>query len=269
MNRIYPKRLDKRKTTSTLLILIFALLISSNLFSQHNNNKERWITGEIMTEATLLPVPFSYVVNNRTGVGKETDESGQFKMHIQTGDSLHFRCMGYMDTIWVASMTDLTFDTLKLITQQKTYALDEVDVIWFRSYASFKYRVANLKVETEPEIKLNLNLNATDLTALASAQAQVGAGVNFLAIPTLITQQFKKYKPNIPSDEKLYARFNELTSRENLIALTGEQGPKLDSFIVFLRSKHKISPTLPDYEILAAIQLVYEDFLAMNTDSIP
>jgi len=269
MNRIYLTQLTERKPIIAFIILTFILSASSNLFSQHKIEKERLITGEIMTETTRQPVPFSYVVNNRTGVGKETNEAGQFKMHIQPGDSILFRCMGYMDTVWVASNIDLTSDTLRLISQQKTYALNEVDVIWFRSYASFKYRVANLKIETEPEITLNLNINATDLTALASGQAQAGAGVNFLAIPALISQQFKKYKPNNPSEEKLYARFNELTSRENLIALTGEKGPKLDSFIVYLRSKHKINPSLPDYEILAAIQLVYEDFLAMNTDSIP
>jgi len=269
MITLFSNQLFHRKKTAICVYLILSLSLPISLFSQHNSKKEHWVSGEILTQTTNLPVPFSYVVNNRTGVGKETNESGQFKMHIQLGDSILFRCMGYMDTVWVASSIDLTSDTLKLITQQKTYALNEVDVIWFRSYASFKYRVANLKVETEPEIKLNLNLNTSDLTALASAQAQAGAGVNFLAIPALIAQQFKKYKPIEPSEEKRYARFNELTSRENLIALTGEKGPKLDSFIVFLRTKHKINPTLPDYEILAAIQLVYEDFLAMNTDSIP
>ncbi|MBI9061598.1 MAG: hypothetical protein JEZ14_06390 [Marinilabiliaceae bacterium] len=261
--------LFQQKTIILYFNLILFLSIPISLFSQLNDKKEHWVTGEILTQTTSLPVPFSYVVNSRTGVGKETNESGQFKMHIQPGDSILFRCIGYMDTVWVASSIDLTSDTLRLITQHKTYALNEVDIIWFRSYASFKYRVANLKIETAPEIKLNLNLNTSDLTALASSQAKAGAGVNFMAIPGLIAQQFKKYKPIEPAEEIRYARFNKLTSRENLIALTGEKGPKLDSFIVFLRSKHKITPTLPDYEILAAIQLVYEDFLAINTDSIP
>ncbi len=255
-----------QKYSLFLFILIISLSLSNNLLSQHNNKTERWITGEIVSEPTGIPIPFSYIVNNRTGVGKETNGTGQFKMHIQPGDSIHFRCMGYVDTIWVASVSDLANDTLKLITKQKTYALNEVDVIWFRSYASFKYRVANLKVETDQPIKLNLNINFKELAALKKAESG-SFGFSFSSGNGISISQ-KQYD-DLRKKEQLLARYNQLTSRENLKDLTQLEGPKLDSFIVFLRSKHKINPNLPDYEILTHIQMVYENFLAMNTDSIP
>ena len=249
-----------------IINLIFFTSIFNNTYAQHNEmKKESLITGKIITETTGLPVPFSFIVNQRTGIGKETDEDGQFKMHVSAGDSIMFRCMGYTDTVWVASGNNLQNDTLRLETQEKSYALNEVDVIWFRSYASFKYRVANLQIETDQPIALNLNIDFREIAAFQKTES--GTFGNGFRINRSSSKSERRYQ-DLLQHQNLVARFNQITSQENLEAFTDLEGTRLDSFIVFLRSKHKINPTLPDYEILAAIQLVYEDFLAMNSDSI-
>ena len=57
---------------------------------------------------------------------------------------------------------------------------------------------------------------------------------------------------------------NPISSYKNMLSFTGFEGEKLDTFVVFLRRNYKINPDLSDYKIMAAVQVAYEEFLAMQ-----
>lgn len=254
------------------IYLIFFFSIFQNAYSQHNStNTERSIIGKTAVQSSLNPIPFAHVINKRSGEGKETDEQGYFKMHLMLNDTILFKCLGYQDTTWIISENDIIGDTLNLLTKEKQYELESVDVVWYRSYAAFKYRVAKLEVETNQPMPINMTFSSADLTALASSYAQPGAGVNLLAIPSLMVKgvkQLSKKRDKRQKSEPINPRFEELTGRENIITLTKLEGEVLDDFIVYLRTKHKFDQSASDYKIIASILLAYDNFIAQSTDSI-
>lgn len=253
-----------------ILIISFAFFAISSTAQQ---DKPIHVLGKVQT-ASGEALPFAFIVNSATGIGKETNEKGLFKIQVCVSDTILFRSLGYEDALWPVAGLDLSSEIQVFNVVEKSYALESVDVLSFRSYATFRHKVANMEISDDtPAINMGSMFGEhfmADMTTLASKNAQRGAGVDLLAIPMLVGKALIKRKPklDLSQKEKIYERYNRMTSRQNLQSFTKFEGVKLDSFIVFLRSKHKINPRLSDYEMMEAINLVYEEFLALQTDTI-
>jgi hypothetical protein len=115
-------------------------------------------------------------------------------------------------------------------------------------------------------MKMNFGFTMTDLRR-AEKEKSGTAGFTGRFGGGGATREEKKYAVFL-RNEKRYERFREMTSRENMKYLTSLEGAQLDSFMVFLRTKHKINPDLSDYDMMSAINQVFEEFLALNTDSL-
>lgn len=225
------------------------------------------VLGKVSIENSDSIVPFAFVANSKTGIGKETNERGIFRMDVEAGDTILFRCIGYEDAVWPLTDIDVDVDTIYLTVKAKNYALESIDVLWFRSYASFRHKVANMPIEeTEFKLPFSIDLGRIVAEAQSESKAEEGRfGISFGAGSTNSSQ--RKYN-HLLAEERLYRRYNKLTSHENLQAFTQLEGAKLDSFIVFLRTKHNIDPKLSEYDMMAAIARVFDDYQSLQTDSI-
>ena len=250
------------------IILAVWMVVISNGIAQTQTNKR--ILAKVLEENSNTPVPFAFIANSKTGMGKETNNDGIFRMDVSTSDTLLFRCMGYDLNSWSLTDYNLDTDTLILRVSPRSYALDEINVVQFRSYAAFRSRVANMPLVETGEYKLPFTIDVRG--ALAEQKAESGTfGTSLGSIVSLVskikTNDQKQYA-NTLANEKQCALYNKITSRDNLEYFTKLEGPKLDSFIVFLRTKHKIDPKLSEYDMLVEVGAAFDHFLALNTDTI-
>ncbi len=246
------------------MILMGLVLGSQLLLAQSSPDDKVLLIGKLVECDSVTSVPFAFVANSQTGYGKETDEKGIFKLNTAVNDTLFFRSLGYQDSALVVTEQMLS-DTLLWVVTKRNYEIDEVKVLMFRSYASFRHMVANMEDMAEPSSEpFKIDVRA----ALAEKKAESGVfGASIRLAGKHIPKEEREYNALL-AHEKLFERYNKLTSHENLKSFTNLEGAKLDSFIVFLRSKHNIDPKLNDYDLMAAISDIYKDFLALQSDTI-
>ncbi|MBK3517305.1 hypothetical protein [Carboxylicivirga marina] len=209
-------------------------------------------------------MPFAFVGNSHSGLGKETGDNGVFKLNTSPNDTIFFRCLGFQDSMLVVNEQMLA-DTLLWVVKEKNYELGSVDVLMFKSYASFRHMVANMDMMPTEGISMPVYVDARAVKkSIREKDPRFGPGIAF---GSGVTRKEKKYAA-FAYNEARYERFREMTSRENMRYLTKLEGAQLDSFMVFLRTKHKIDPTLTDYKMMEAINMVFEHYMALNTDTI-
>ncbi|WP_430815745.1 hypothetical protein [Carboxylicivirga sp. RSCT41] len=247
-----------------IYLLLALLVFSMSVIAQEGDDKQLLIGKVVHSDSTTV-VPFAFVANSQTGFGKETREDGIFKLNTMVNDTLFFRCLGYQDTMLVVT-EQLLNDTLLWVVKEKTYELGSVDVLMFKSYASFRHMVANMDMMPTEGISMPVYVDIREVRKQKKEQEKTfGVGIGFGSGSK--TRAEKKYEA-FAAKEKRYERFREMTSRKNMQYLTKLEGAELDSFMVFLRTKHKINPDLSDYKMMEAINMVFEEFLALNNDTI-
>ncbi len=252
--------MDKR-----LYILLLIYLYSLDVLAQKSSNDLRLLTGKVVGSDSICAVPFAFVANSQTGTGKETNDNGVFKLKAEPNDTIYFRCMGYDDTMFIVT-EEMFVDTVLFCVNEKTYELESVDVLMFKSYASFRAMVSNMDMIEDNRILFNIGIDIRDVRRAKKEQEETfGVGLSFGSGG--MTRKEKKYVA-FASNEKRYERFREITSRENMRYLTKLNDARLDSFIVFLRTKHNINPEWSDYKMMEAINIVFEEFLALQGDTI-
>lgn len=250
------------KKRTFVIITLLTCLLSATASAQ--TPKTVRILGKVVSDSLKTPVPFGFVANSETGIGKETNIHGLFLLDISPNDTILFRCMGYEDAQWALNDVYTKGDTLILEATPKTYALKEIKVLNFRSYAAFRHKVAHME-DMYHEFKMPFKIEVGK--ALAEQKANSGTFSYSFRLPHKTeNKETREYKALL-NKEKVYERYNNLTSRDNLQTFTDLEGAKLDSFIVFLRSKHNIDPKLNDYDLMAAINEVYQDFIALQSDT--
>ncbi|MCG8581233.1 MAG: carboxypeptidase-like regulatory domain-containing protein [Bacteroidales bacterium] len=259
---MHIKKSDRVEIQRIYLLIVLTAFCLSGL-AQDEDDKHLLI-GKVIHSDSSTVVPFAFIANSQTGFGKETHEDGVFKLNTAVDDTLFFRCLGYQDTLLVVNEQMLT-DTLFWVVKEKTYELGSVDVLMFKSYASFRHMVANMDMIPSKDISMPVYVDIREVRKKKKEQEKTfGVGIGFGSGAK--TRAERKYDL-FAAREKRYERFREMTSRKNMQYLTKFDGAELDSFMVFLRTKHKINPELSDYKMMEAINLVFEEFLALKDDT--
>ncbi|WP_439181860.1 hypothetical protein [Carboxylicivirga taeanensis] len=245
-------------------MLILLLGCCGSLFAQEGVGERVLLIGRLVERDSVTAVPFAFVANSQTGFGKESDERGMFKLNTGVGDTLFFRCLGYQDTLLVINEQMLR-DSLFWIVQKQTFELGEVQVLMFKSYASFRHMVANMDMLPTKSKGMSMGFTMNDLRrAEKERSGTFGLTARFGRGST--TKAEKRYEALL-DEEKRDERLRELTSRQNMRYFTKLDGADLDSFMVFLRTKHKINPALSDYKIMEAVSQAFEMYIVMRNDT--
>nr|WP_321450179.1 hypothetical protein [uncultured Carboxylicivirga sp.] len=247
------------------LILIVALFLLVFKGALAQTNSPLWVM--IQDSSSLNPVPSAYIVNSTNSEVKATNDNGLLKIHVNPKDTLLFKCMGYENKSWIIDNNNASVDTIVLQVIEKSYTLNEIQVINYRSYAAFCSKIANMPMMETGEYKTPFKIDLG--WALAEKKAESGTfGVSFGDIQRLIGK-IRKHKANSiqASKEELSSIYKRVTSRDNLQAFTQLEGASLDSFLVFLRTKYKINSKLSEYDMLVQINDAYDHFLASRSDS--
>jgi hypothetical protein len=223
--------------------------------------QEKVMKGKLITKEHA--VEYAYLINMRSKKAVMSQTDGRFAINATVGDSLFFRSLGYKDTTYVVNNAMLVGDSVILRVKDLEYALKEVKIRGFMSYAMFKQAFANLRVEDKTK-RFKVNIDYGQIAAnnhLGSGGLGTGVGVSFGG--GLTKDEFKLKM--LEASEKRMERYYRVTSPDNIQSFTGLKGTALDSFVVFLRTQYKINPLASEYDMLASVKLAYSDFLAMIT----
>jgi hypothetical protein len=226
---------------SKILLILATLLVGINLFAQN-----KAFTATIVSDGES--VNYAYVYNKPKELIIQTDYKGEFSLPVIPTDTLQFRCVGYIDTSFVVTSEMMNDEHVQLQVHKQTYALNEIKVTNFYSYASFKQAFLNLKLDDKNKpISYHIKLDPVELASarLFNGPDASGFGVSLGSMRPYFTRS-EKVQQQFDNDEKKFGRLNQLTSTENIGEFTGLKG---------------------DYSIMLSVEMAYHDFLSMNTSS--
>ncbi|KGO95030.1 carboxypeptidase-like regulatory domain-containing protein [Flavobacterium subsaxonicum] len=108
------------------VVFLFTLL-SLSAHSQTEAKKKETVSGTIVSDITLRPIPSVSIININTVKGTTTDEKGNFTLEASANDTLHVSYLGYQSikvrvtNDWVKSATNT-----KIPLTERAYTLEEV-----------------------------------------------------------------------------------------------------------------------------------------------
>ncbi len=257
--------------TNKYAITLFLLSLFTLSFAQSDESKE--MEAYLKKQKNGDAVAFGAVKNEKTGEVVLSDTEGYFKIHGSVGDTIRFHSLGYKDTTWVVSGIWHSMDeAVMLNVQTNIYALDEIEVVRYYSYAHFKQAFKDLKLpKTEDELaKEMVNSWGNDFEeaiAWGKADKKAASGTFGVSLslggkdPIALARERVKELEKI-ADES--TRFNYFTSRENIASLTGYQGTCLDSFMVFLNTQYSLHYKMEEYQLLSSILGAHSQFKSLK-----
>ncbi|TLX77729.1 carboxypeptidase-like regulatory domain-containing protein [Labilibacter sediminis] len=250
------KKLLTIYTMLTLCIVLQAQDFESKLFS-----------GQIQEQKSGKSIEYGAIKNINTGETVLTDEDGYFEISGTAGDSLRFHSLGFEDNNWIIPGIWYTMQQEILLNVNKRfYALDEVEVIRYYSYAHFKQAFKDLKLPEDEKQKVKEKINSwtfEDAIAWGKSDRKAAEGTFGLSFSTGRKDKVVQQREAVHKLEEIQeksTRFNYFTSRDNLAYLTGYKGVCLDSFMVFLNTQYSINYKMPELELLTAIMMASDDF---------
>lgn len=100
---------------------LILLLFISVTYAQTEN---KIIDGKLIFDNS--PISDVHVVNKNTNKGTTTNDDGWFEIPVSVGDSLHFTHVNLEKKIVQITLQMFKENNIKIVLQEKTYALDEI-----------------------------------------------------------------------------------------------------------------------------------------------
>ena len=254
------------------ITITFLLLLIAN-FSFAQNIETKRFGAYLIQEPSEEAVQFGAVKNMKTGEVTLSDTEGFFAISGSVGDTLRFHSLGYRDTTWVIPNVWYVMEQkiqLKVLTN--VFALGEVEVVRYYSYAHFKQAFKDLRVpKTEEDLAKEVFGSWDALFKEAVAQGQIdammqggsfGVGIGIGGKDKVVMQ--RKEVEKLEEIQHKSQRFNYFISRENVMELTQYKGTCLDSFMVFLNTGYNLNYQMPEYDLLASILNAASNFKALK-----
>lgn len=172
--------------------------------------REFLVTGIILDEDSITPIPFAYAINDRTGNGCVSDFNGLFTLTGQASDTLRFSFLGYNKRELVVrnikNASDSTKQFIKVFLKKTVYTLEAFSVNAFKIKPyerEYMQRVIN-----KPKLQ-GINVVESPITAMYDAWSHKGRANRKLA--AIFEQMF--------IEEQVEQKFNA----EILRKLTGDE----------------------------------------------
>ena len=144
--------------TFRLLAFLYFLIIVTPVFSQDNQNSVI-ITGKILDQASLQPIPATHIYSGNKGTYADFD--GSFSLQLDKSDTIVISHVAYYNQYIV--LDTLSSAALSIYLQREVQLLDHFTLNQFPDLQIFKQQILNTKVKDE---KLENALRNIDLIRL-------------------------------------------------------------------------------------------------------
>ncbi|MCB8995653.1 MAG: carboxypeptidase regulatory-like domain-containing protein [Bacteroidales bacterium] len=224
----------------------------------------RYISGTIVSSENL-PVPYTHVINLRTGRGMASDSSGRFKIRAFSRDSILFRNLSYEETIQSAENI-ISGDTIRLT--DRYFAIKELRIYtWGSSYADMRAKMKSMPVTENIAEKLGLPQqsgnpvsNFRNPEVLSNPLFAYTNPVDFLYYNLSKKEKSIRKVMEIESNAELIKRFESVYNRNTIGNLTGLADEELDKFLIYLNLNILCDFHCTEIQVVKEIFSIWEEY---------
>lgn len=250
-------------------VVFLFLLVTSYSFAQDTQSLDK-ITGIIVNEATLQPVPGVNVININRVKGTVTDSRGNFTIEAAANDTLHLSIIGYQSIkVRVANDWIKYKNVTKIPLTERAFTLEEVIIS--------KYNLTGyLQVDSKlAPIKENYRYSISGLSqgyeggenspnafkkVLSSIFNPADLLHNIFGKKPTEMRRLREMKKDDAVRNALASKFD----RETLAALLGVSKDEIADILERCNYSEAFIKTANDLQIMDAISGCYEEYKALN-----
>ncbi|OYU84562.1 MAG: hypothetical protein CFE24_05870 [Flavobacterium sp. BFFFF2] len=250
------------------LIFLLFFICSTSTWAQTDELSKR-VSGLVVNDNTLLPIPNVNVINLNKVRGTVTSQRGAFEMDVSVNDTLHFTLIGYQ-SIRVRVTNDwLKNGSAKIQMTEKAIALEEVIV---RKYDLTGYLEVDSKLipdQTSHRYSINglpEGYEAGDSTpgafsrVLGSIFNPADMLYNFFGKKPKELKKLKEMKKDDTVRNLLESKFD----RETIAVLLGINKNDIPEILSRCNYSEAFIKTANDLQILDAISACYEEYKVLK-----
>ncbi|KGO85473.1 membrane protein [Flavobacterium rivuli WB 3.3-2 = DSM 21788] len=252
------------------VVFLFSILSFSVFAQTKDAQKQESVTGTIVSDITLLPVPGVSIININKVKGTTTDGKGNFTIEANANDTLHVSFIGYQSikvrvtNDWIKNATNT-----KIPLTERSYTLEEVII---NKYSLTGYLQIDSKLAP---VKENYRYNIAGLY-----QGYEGGENSPNAFKKIVSSVFNPAdllhnvfgkKPTemrrlreMKKDDTVRNALANKFDRETLAALLGVDKNEIAEILERCNYSEQFITTANDLQIMDAISGCYEEYKAVN-----
>ncbi|MXN92452.1 carboxypeptidase-like regulatory domain-containing protein [Flavobacterium sp. Sd200] len=253
------------------VVFLFSILSFSVAFGQTKETKKKeTVSGTIVSDITLLPVPGVNIININKVKGTTTDEKGNFTIEASTNDTLHVSFIGYqaikvrVTNDWINNATNT-----KIPLTERSQTLEEVVI---NKYSLTGYLQIDSKLAP---VRENYRYSIAGLP-----QGYEGGENSPNAFKKIVSSVFNPAdflhntfgkKPtemrrlrDMKKDDTVRNLLANKFDRETLSALLGISKDEIADILERCNYSEQFITTANDLQIMDAISGCYEEYKALN-----
>jgi len=240
----------------------------SNLgLSQQSDSTLRFF-GNLYDSRTYRPIEYAHIINISGNNATISDSLGTFDLKIEPGDSLMITSIGYQTTYYQYkdSLQKVVFRSIAM--DEQVYAISGVEVTPWGTYRDFKRKFLSLDIK-DPQEDVHPLLWEGINREPELKEEQINPGIT-----SPITMIYSLFSKEIQSKQKLRElqraktredRLNEKFNREQVSALTGLEGEKLERFMNYCNFSEEYILNTREYFILERVKKCYQQFIRLDS----
>jgi len=232
------------------------------------------VSGTILSDITLLPVPGANIININKVKGTMSDDKGNFTLEASLNDTIHISYIGYQ-SVKVRVTNDWIKNTsqVKIKLTEKAYTLEEVVV---NSYNLTGYLIVDAKLAPVKKPAFRYDISQLGI-AYEGGNSSPGAFSRVLGAvfnpADLLHNTFGK-KGNemrrlrdMKKDDTVRNALASKFDRETLAVILGVSKEDITQILERCNYSEEFIATANDLQIMDAISGCYEEYKAVNHSS--
>jgi hypothetical protein len=232
------------------------------------------VSGIIVSDITLLPVPGANVININKVKGTLTDEKGSFTLEASVNDTIHVSFIGYQSVkVRVTNDWIKNASPPKITLTERAYTLEEV-VINTYNLTGFLQVDAKLAPIKKPDYRYDISSLGIGYEGGNNSPGAFRRIVSAVFNPAdLLNNMFGK-KPaemrrlrEMKKDDAVRNALSSKFDRETLGALLGVSKQDIADILERCNYSEEFINTANDLQIMDAISECYEEYKAVNHSS--
>ncbi|MBS3807444.1 MAG: hypothetical protein KGY60_08070 [Bacteroidales bacterium] len=242
-------------------------MLSTLGFSQQRDSTLRFF-GNLYDSRTYRPIEYAHIINISGNNATISDSLGTFDLKIEPGDSLMITSIGYQTTYYQYkdSLQKVVFRSIPI--DEQVYAISGVEVTPWGTYRDFKRKFLSLDIK-DPQEDVHPLLWEGINREPELKEEQINPGIT-----SPITMIYSLFSKEIQSKQKLRElqraktkedRLNEKFNREQVSALTGLEGERLERFMNYCNFSEEYILNTREYFILERVKKSYQQFIRLDS----
>ena len=238
----------------TLVLVLFLQLISFQLFAQDDEIDPMPIKlkAQVLNLGDESPVPFAFVLNNRTHSGVTTDEQGRFMMEMLNVDSLTISCLGFSKTTVGIPSNYIEMNVLLLYAKPVRFSIPEVKVQGDQKKVNMDGVPVGKKSDIDPQLRGDAyNEKPPVIAAFFNP-------VSFVQYYASKREREKREARKAILTEAHWEKLSQFYTKALVMQLTGLSDSGADSLMLYINSKGLLSHMSTEYDVRNTIKEQYK-----------